>query len=89
MSACARGVRDINVEPFEDVTEPRPAGREYEGPSSAFGVALPAGRGSVFVRTYMPSTFMSHNQHHTRDRRTGCYDGVVPGMTISGRKQAA
>ena len=42
------------------VTEPRPGGSDStSGANSTFGVALPAGRGSVFVRSYMPSTFAS------------------------------
>ena len=45
------------MEPFESVTEPRPAGSDTTSvANSGFGVALPAGRGSVFIRSYMPST---------------------------------
>jgi hypothetical protein len=46
-------VRHINVEPLEPVTEPRPAGSDTTSlASSACGVTLPAGRGSVFARSY-------------------------------------
>src|ERR1035438_5042555 len=63
---CARsgsrsgGLRDINVEPFEGVAEPRRAGSDTTGAaSSGFVVALPAGRAQFSYDSYMLSIFIS------------------------------
>jgi hypothetical protein len=48
-------VYDMNVQPFEDVAEPRPAGSE-----TTIVVALPSGRGSVFC-TFLEPALIFHD----------------------------
>jgi hypothetical protein len=75
-------VCDISVEPFELVTEPRPEGSATTSAASpAFLVALPAGRGPVFDRSYMLSHFYVGHPGTSAPRQRPAVNGRIMQVT--------